>query len=268
MLSIGEFSKISGLTVKTLRFCHEKDLLVPTYVDQGSGYRYYSSDQTELAAAITQLRQLGFPLGEIADIVRNSDETGDVLDHLRRQRNRIEQQGRELQQMIAAIDQIIHNEQEARQAMTDSTFEIEEKVLDSTLIAAIPMTGKYSDCGKGFSKLGRHFGRYMSGKPFLLHHDNEYKEDDANFETCMPIRQAKEVDGIAVRELGGGKCVSLIHKGPYEDIGRAYKRVMEYIKDKDYEYSLPTREVYIKGPGMIFRGNPKKYLTEIQFLID
>jgi effector-binding domain-containing protein len=31
---------------------------------------------------------------------------------------------------------------------------------------------------------------------------------------------------------------------------------------------LPSREVYLKGPGIIFRGNPKKYLTEIQILIE
>ena len=42
---------------------------------------------------------------------------------------------------------------------------------------------------------------------------------------------------------------------------------MAYIKSKGYEIEFPTREVYLKGPGMIFRGNPAKYLTEIQILI-
>jgi effector-binding domain-containing protein len=31
---------------------------------------------------------------------------------------------------------------------------------------------------------------------------------------------------------------------------------------------LPTREVYLKGPGMIFRGNPKNYVTEIQIPVE
>jgi effector-binding domain-containing protein len=39
------------------------------------------------------------------------------------------------------------------------------------------------------------------------------------------------------------------------------------VKERGYEVTLPTREVYLKGPGMIFRGNPKKYLTEIQLPI-
>jgi effector-binding domain-containing protein len=42
---------------------------------------------------------------------------------------------------------------------------------------------------------------------------------------------------------------------------------MEYIQNKKYETVLPVRELYLKGPGMIFRGNPKNYLTEIQIFI-
>lgn len=42
MLSIGEFSRATGLTVKTLRFYHEQGILVPSQVDSGSGYRFYA----------------------------------------------------------------------------------------------------------------------------------------------------------------------------------------------------------------------------------
>ena len=44
--------------------------------------------------------------------------------------------------------------------------------------------------------------------------------------------------------------------------------MLKYVKERGYEVALPTREVYLKGPGMIFRGNPKKYLTEIQLPIN
>ena len=50
MFSIGEFSKITGLTVKTLRFYHER--LAPTAIDDQSGYRYYDADKVELARTI------------------------------------------------------------------------------------------------------------------------------------------------------------------------------------------------------------------------
>ena len=83
----------------------------------------------------------------------------------------------------------------------------------------------------------------------------------------MPVRKGKAVEGISVRELPGGRCVSLLHKGPYEQLGRSYAKILTYLKDKGYECVLPTREVYLKGPGMIFKGNPKNYLTEIQMMV-
>ena len=149
----------------------------------------------------------------------------------------------------------------------NSSFEVEEKPLEAIKIAGVRMKGKYSDCGKGFGRIGKSFGRYICGKPLCLYYDNEYRPDDADFEACMPVKGGKEVEGISIRQLPAGRCVSLLHKGPYDDLGRSYAKILEYVKTKGYEVVMPTREVYLKGPGMIFKGNPKKYLTEIQFLI-
>ena len=62
MFTIGEFSKITGLTVKTLRFYHEEQLLVPSFVDPQTGYRYYDVEGIQLPAAKAIVR--GEPLPE------------------------------------------------------------------------------------------------------------------------------------------------------------------------------------------------------------
>ena len=151
--------------------------------------------------------------------------------------------------------------------MSQSNNEIQEKDLEPLLIAGIRMRGRYSDCGRAFGRLCRSFGRFVSGKPLLLQYDCEYHESDADFEACVPIRQKKEVAGVSVRELPGGHCVSLVHLGPYDQLGRSYARIREFINTRNWQAILPTREIYLKGPGMIFKGNPKKYITEIQFLV-
>jgi DNA-binding transcriptional MerR regulator/effector-binding domain-containing protein len=266
MYSIGEFSKMSGLTVKTLRFYHEQGLLEPSSVDDQTGYRYYAANKLETARIITRLRGLGFPLSEIGEILKHSDET-DVLEHLERQQQAVERKLREFGEIKTSLDQIIFDLREAREAMNSTNFHVQEKTLDPILVAAIRMQGKYAECGQGFARIGRRFGRYICGKPLLLHYDQEYKEDDANFEVCMPIRKGSSEEEISVRELKGGKCVSLIHQGPYDELGRSYAKILDYIQEAGYEYEVPTREVYLKGPGMIFQGNPRKYLTEIQFLV-
>ena len=129
------------------------------------------------------------------------------------------------------------------------------------------MQGRYSECGKGFALLGRRLARQIAGKPMCLFHDGEYREEDANFEPCMPVRKPVVIEGVEVRELPAGRCVSLMHRGPYEELTRSYARVLRYAKERGYTLQSPSREVYHQGPGMLFRGNPKKYLTEIQLLV-
>ena len=62
MLKIGEFSKLSMLTVKALRFYEKEGLLSPARVDEWTGYRMYDTVQLRTAARIKALRQLGVPM--------------------------------------------------------------------------------------------------------------------------------------------------------------------------------------------------------------
>jgi effector-binding domain-containing protein len=116
-------------------------------------------------------------------------------------------------------------------------------------------------------KIYKKFGRLVCGKPLNLYYDEGYKEDNADIETCLPIRKGKKEDGIEVKQLTGGPAITLIHKGPYDQLGRSYEAIINWSKEKGLNLKGPSREVYLKGPGMILRGNPKNYLTEIQFLL-
>ncbi len=264
MFTIGDFSKITGLTVKTLRFYHEQGLLIPSHVDPETGYRYYDRSKIETARVITHLRSLELTVDEIGEILQTAADDADLRDMMERQKSTIETRIRRYREIVRSLDQFLKHEQETRQLMAQTTFQIEEKSTGPVLIAGIRMKGRYADCGQAFGRIGRQFGRHVCGKPFLLQYDAEFREDDAEFEVCMPIRAGKATDGVSVRELPAGRCVSLMHQGPYDQLGQSYARILEYVRAKGYEIDMPTREVYHKGPGMIFRGNPQKYLTEIQ----
>jgi DNA-binding transcriptional MerR regulator/effector-binding domain-containing protein len=266
MFSIGEFSKLTQLSVKTLRFYHEEGILAPAHVDPDTGYRYYNHSNVETARIIAYLRSLEFPLNEIKELLRSEGET-DLLDALERQHAAIKQRINQLRKAAKSLEQFISDEKETR-AMAKASDDVQEKVVEPQLVAGIRTKGRYSDCGRLFGRLGRSFGRHICGHPLLLHYDSEYREDDADFEACMPIRKAKSVDGVSVHELPGGRCVSFVHRGAYDQLGRSYAKVFEYVNDHKYQVLSPTREVYLKGPGMLFKGNPKNYLTEIQIPID
>jgi DNA-binding transcriptional MerR regulator len=266
MFSIGEFSTISGISVRTLRFYHEQGLLIPAAVDRETGYRSYDERNLEAANVIVALRDLEFSLDDIREILAGASDDADILARLQHQREAIAGRLQHLRAVAKKLDDMIQQQREARETrkMTSASYEIEERDLEPCLVAGVRMNGRYSDIGKGLGTLCKRLGRHIAGKPLCLYYDGEYREDDANFEPCVPVRKKVEVDGIAVRELPAERCLTLIHQGPYEELRHSYARIMKYAKQHRYEISLPTREVYLKGPGMIFRGNPKKYLTEIQ----
>lgn len=268
MYSIGEFSKITGLTVKTLRFYHERGVLIPATIDAGSGYRYYDQRNLETARAIVALRQFGFGLDEVLAILVDHADEADILRFLERRKKELRDRIARDHDLVARLDRIIQSEREAREMARQTVFEIEEKTLPPLLVAGIRMRGRYEECGKGFARLCRSLGRHACGPPFCLYYDGEYREDDADFEPCVPIRKAVQIEGISIRELDGGRCLCLVHRGPYGELGRSYERLIRFAKEHGYTMLLPSREVYLKGPGMIFKGNPKKYLTEIQIMIE
>jgi DNA-binding transcriptional MerR regulator/effector-binding domain-containing protein len=265
-LSIGEFSAITSLTIKSLRLYHEKGILIPSEIDELTQYRYYDESNYETAISIKVLRDFDFSLSEIKEILDDFDNDSNLLEQLQGKINQIQDKIKRYQDISNSLKNTILIEKENKMK-TDENFEIEEKEVETILIAGYRMKGKYQEIGKGFSVLGKKFGRYINGKALGLYYDGEYKEENADFEACFPIRKGKEEDGVSVRELKGGKCVSLIHKGTYDTLSESYKTIFSTANEKGFKKILPTREVYLKGPGMIFKGNPKNYLTEIQIFI-
>jgi hypothetical protein len=61
LLSIGRFARLTGLTVKALRHYDVQGLLSPAYVDDWTGYRYYTAGQARDAIVIRRLRELELP---------------------------------------------------------------------------------------------------------------------------------------------------------------------------------------------------------------
>lgn len=265
-LSIGEFSAVTSLTIKSLRLYHEKEILVPAEIDEFTQYRYYDYSNYETALSVKILKEYDFSLLEIKEIL---DELGDEENLLERLQDKVEQIQEKIKRYEAISESLLNTIkiEKENKMQTKENFEIEEKEVETILVAGYRMKGKYQEIGIGFAKLGKKFGRHINGKSLGLYYDGEYKEDDADFEACFPIRKGKSEDGIEVRELKGGKCMSLIHKGPYDTLHESYKQIFTAFNEKGYEKLLPTREVYLKSPGMIFKGNPKNYLTEIQLFI-
>jgi DNA-binding transcriptional MerR regulator/effector-binding domain-containing protein len=264
LYSIGEFSRITGLSIKTLRFYHEKGLLVPASVDEATGYRSYDARTIDKARIVMRLRKMEFSLEDTSAILSECSDDAEILNYLAQQKDKLQQRIREDRDIVRSLSEIIAHETAAKRMLEGEAYAVAEKVVEPQLVAGVRMKGKYSDCGAGFSRLGKAVGRYIGGKALCLYYDGEYREEDADFEPCFPVRRQAAAEGISFRTLPGGKFLTLIHRGPYDQLGRSYARIMAQAEERKLNITLPTREVFVKGPGMFFKGNPKNYLTEIQ----
>src|SRR5215831_3815050 len=119
LFSIGEFSQATGLTVKTLRFYHEQNLLMPTCVDDQTGYRYYDPDKVEQARIITKLRELEFSLAEIQEILNECQDETDLLDYLERHKKTVAAKREHYRQVEARLDELIQQQRDGRNAMSN-----------------------------------------------------------------------------------------------------------------------------------------------------
>ncbi len=267
LFNIGEFSRMTGLSIKALRLYHEKGIIIPSKVDEFTKYRFYNRSNLERAKIITALRSMDFSLKEIKNILENFDDDSGIVKALEAQKLKIHYKILNYEKILNSIDIIILKEKTVQSNEQLNTFEIEEKTVDSFLIAGLHFKGRYKDSGKYIGKLAGKLRKNICGPPFCLYSDGEYKETDARIEVCFPVKKEKQYANITFRYLEAIKAISLIHKGPYEYLSRSYSKIISEIKDQNLEMNLPIREIYLKGPGMVFKGSTQNYLTEIQITV-
>ncbi len=150
---IGDFSLVSRLPVKTLRYYHEIGILEPAGTDPMTGYRWYDDESLRKAALVKRLRELDFSLEEIADIARREAEgrTDEGLERLAAKAFELGERIERFQQIKAEIDGFIAAEREAEEA--GKLESIESIEIDGQLIAKIGYRGKYSDFGRYVARL-------------------------------------------------------------------------------------------------------------------
>jgi len=268
MLTIGEFSLATRLSVKTLRYYHDEGLLVPDYIDEDSGYRYYREVSAEKAALIAMLREMNFTIADIKEILARCTDDSHVLETLTAHREKIVEIINGYRTISDNLDQMIGQIRRNEMNQKKMNIAIQEKFIDDIIFAGRRFKGRYDEVGKIFSLVGRKMGRHIAGKPMALYYDGEYCDHNADIEAGFPVSKSVSDDEIVCRVLPGGRAITIIHRGPYDDLGNSYRRILSNVEEKKLRIKLPTREVYLKGPGILFRGNPDNYLTEIQIFLE
>lgn len=265
MLTIGEFSSASRLTVKALRMYHDEGILVPEKIDPTNGYRYYGDQSWQRAQAVKLLSELGFSHRELKEILEECLDDSELESYLSKRLSAVKQ---ELTRMRSVHDQLSLYMNSAKEPQMKSSPELQTKIIPEVIICSIRYKGAYSDIGLYFNKLFKKAGRYYRGPSMALYHDSEYCEGDADIEAAIVVSKILDLEGISCCTLPSQTVLSLTHYGPYESLGSSYRQLFEVLPERGLIAHTPFRELYLKGPGMIFPRKAEKFITEIQIPVE
>jgi len=268
MLKIGDFSRLSRVSVKALRYYDEIGLLKPVEVDRFTGYRYYSADQLPRLNRIVTLKDLGLSLEEVSQLLDESLTADRTMAILRGKQTEIEQRLLDGQGQLAKLEEWLKTvEKEVKMP----AYEVVIKKVDrQTVVSVRDVIPTYGDVGQLFGEVFGYLGSQgvnPIGPPLAIYHDGEYREQDVDAEVAVPV--AGKVPGnkrVKYQELPAvAQMACAIHKGDYGGIGQAYNAVMSWVDKNGYRVTDCNREVYLQGPG---QGDPASYVTEIQFPVE
>jgi DNA-binding transcriptional MerR regulator len=264
MFRIGDFSKLTRVSVKALRFYDEVGLLKPTYVDRDTGYRYYSATLLPRLNRILAFKELGLSLGEIVHLLEGDLPLDRVRESLQNRRaeltRRIERERAQLAEVDAWLAQI-------EQAGRVPEYEVTVKHVAPRLVASVRDTlSSYADADDLFDELSSDFKQ--RGAPLergAIWHACAGQRRSIDCEAILFLREPAPGAGRAqVYELPGSAVAYVIHQGSDETCERAYVAARSWIESRGYAVAGPNREVYWQGD---VAQDGDSGVTEIQYPI-
>lgn len=266
MFKIGDFSILSHVSVRMLRYYDETGLLKPAKVDKFTNYRFYSSSQILRLNKIVALRDMGFIVSEIAEILDEKNDTV-LLEKLKVKKNEIQNSIFLQNQKLTRIENIIKY---IGLESVNMNYEVNTTSIPAQKVVSIrDIIPTYTYEGNLWDKLHKFIEKEnvaVSKKElsFSIYYDNGYKDNDVDIEIAMPVEElGKSKDNFVFKQIDGVElAASTMMSGPYENIPEAYTYLARWIEEHgEYEMYDHAREIYHRGHWN--ENDVQNYLTEI-----
>ena len=224
-LTIGEFSRITHLGIKTLRRYHEAGLLEPAHVDQHTGYRYYSLDQVPAAQVIHRFRQLEMPVREVGALVAVTDPDARaalIAQHL----DRLETHLGQTRAAVISLRRLLQPD--------PAPLEVRRHRAEAATVAAVRDVVDQSDV--------------------LARYNTAMSELDAVLGAAgaiavyIPVADPPSRGAVAPLTIPATDLATTIHIGPHDDIDVTYAALGTYVSQQALQVAGPVRGIYHIGP--------------------
>ncbi len=243
-LSIGDFSRMTQLSVKTLRHYHEVGLVVPARIDSATGYRYYAPGQVPTAQVVRRLRELNMPIADVRAVLASEPGERNTLisGHLGR-----------LERELAAT----RDAGESLRAILDrpsSATAIEHRSVPATPAVGVHATvdrddlfgwwqGAIAELQASVSE-----GRLVqTGAPGALFGFDIFDTDRGEATVFIPVDgPVTAVGRVQPYTVPPAELAVVRHRGPHDDVDLAYGALGSYATRHEISVEGPLREYYVR----------------------
>jgi DNA-binding transcriptional MerR regulator len=277
MFRIGEFSRITRVTIDTLRHYDALGLLKPAKVDPFTGYRYYSARQLMSLNRILALKEEGFSLEEIARILQEKPTHEELRGMLKAQLARAEQEVQSAQlrqERIQARLQYLDLEEDM------PAYEVTLKPVEALTVAAIRETVPTLEempqrCSQMFDMIERWIRakNLPLGPSMSIYYNEGFTRENIDTECSFIIPDSEPANipasdaPIEVRQLESVHLMAstIATNDFYKKPGGllpAYNALAQWIEKNGYQIAGPPRE--------LFYGSAEKgdLTAEVQFPVE
>ena len=251
MLTIGDFSRMTHLSVKALRHYDDLGVLAPAAVDPHTGYRSYDTSQVGSAQVIRRLRDLGMPLDSIAAVLAAPDveaRNQEIAGHLTRMERQLEQ----TQAAVASLRALLTGPA-VRPAIELRTI----PAVTALAVTAVVDAADLGDWGAAaFTALAAALdltGLTAAGPYGGLFLGDFFELERSEITAFVPVAADADADkhrrdlagGVRLRTIPAVEAAIAVHEGAFSEIDRTYAAVGEVVAERAIGVDGPIREYYL-----------------------
>ena len=257
LLTIGEFSRATHLSVKALRHYDDIGLLQPAEVDPSSGYRRYASAQIPSAHVIRRFRDLDMPLDEIRVVLDAPDVAARdqaIVAHLARMESALEH----TQATVASLRAVLNGGAPA--------LRVEFRHVPETRAIAIRDVVEWDSAEEwlvaAFDEMHRVVDGARTGPDAALYSSEFFEAHEGELVAFIPATGTPRLTGrIEIIDVPAADLAVTLHEGPFADIDRAYAALGTYVTERVLGADGPLREHYLVSP--FDTTDPAAFRTEV-----
>jgi DNA-binding transcriptional MerR regulator len=246
-LAIGDFSRATHMSVKTLRHYHRIGLLEPAEIDEETGYRRYSIDQIPTAQVIRRFRDLDMPLDEIRAVLSASevDARDEVIAaHLTRLEGSLER----TRGVVASLRDLL-------ETSACAPFPVERRRVEATPVAAISDVIELGELSPWFQGAMAELHATLaaqdtpaSGPPGGVFSTELFADEHGEATIYLPCATSFRATGrVTRRVLAAAELAIAVHAGSHDDVDRTYGALATYVSTHALAVDGPIREHYLVG---------------------